>query len=90
MVDPFVFLMTDSAHRGLSIAVAGMLIVAVALTVISLFIAALPKLLGYAAKVWPESESHRAAASHHERLDPHDEVLYAAIGYALYLKHQKH
>ena len=47
--------------QGISIAITGMVIVFFALSVISLFIAALPRILSLFAKRWPETEGHHAA-----------------------------
>ncbi|QDV81166.1 OadG family protein [Stieleria sp.] len=79
----------ETAARGLSIAVAGMLIVMFALTFISLFIAASPRILAAVAKVYPEPvERHR------KRPDPKgqsgdDEVVLAAIGFVLHTEFQR-
>ena len=79
----------ETAVRGLSIAVAGMLIVMLALTFISLFIAASPRILAAVAKVYPEPvERHR------KRPDPKgqggdDEAVLAAIGFVLHTEFQR-
>lgn len=74
--------------NGVAITVTGLLIVFVALTAISLFIGALPKLLHALGPYLPEIESHhdtpspvaRQAAAHSDDLEP---GLVAAIGWAL-------
>jgi Na+-transporting methylmalonyl-CoA/oxaloacetate decarboxylase gamma subunit len=48
--------------QGVSIAITGMVIVFFALSVISLFIAALPPILERVARRWPESEGHHGTA----------------------------
>lgn len=78
-----------TAAKGISIAVTGMLIVACALTLICLFIAWLPKILGFVEQFWPESEGHHGASvqkTHPESLVPDDEAVLAAIGYVLHLR----
>ena len=47
--------------QGVSIAITGMVIVFFALSVISLFIVALPRILARVAERWPESAGHHAA-----------------------------
>lgn len=70
--------------NGVTIAIMGMLIVFSALTIISLFIALLPKLLLLLEKIIPE-EHHQHEAAPSQPAD-HEQVL-AAIGYALFRKH---
>lgn len=70
--------------NGVTIAVMGMLIVFSALTIISLFIALLPKLLPLLETIVPE-EHHQHEAASSQPAD-HEQVL-AAIGYALFRKH---
>ncbi|PLX87462.1 MAG: hypothetical protein C0618_06480 [Desulfuromonas sp.] len=70
--------------NGVIISVMGMLIVFSALTVIALFIAALPKLLPLFDKILPEEHHHHEAVP--SRPADHEQVL-AAIGYALFRKH---
>ena len=79
-------------HEGLQIAISGMLIVIIALLLISLFIAVLPKLLERLSQIWPESESHHAHESHEshpESLRPDDDVVLAAIGFVLHTEFQR-
>ena len=80
---------TPTFSRGISIAFAGMCIVAVALTLISLFIAAMPRLLTAINEVWPEVEDRHAKPSHPESLVPDDDRVLAAIGYVLHCEFQK-
>lgn len=68
---------------GYAIAITGMLIVFVALTLISLFLTALPKMLRLVGKVFPEAEPERAAATA-VRTTAGDEEIAAAIGVALH------
>ncbi|TWU42509.1 OadG family protein [Novipirellula artificiosorum] len=89
VTDMHVFLIADITRQGLTIAVAGMVIVGLALAFISLFIAALPQVLAAMGRLFPEQDDAHARRGHHERLEPHDEALYAAIGYALHMKHQE-
>ncbi len=77
-------------HNGVGIAITGMSIVFVALTMIAMFIAALPKILAVVEKFLPpESESH-----HHSAQAPQaapvadDNEMIAALGYALHLETQ--
>ena len=79
----------STVSRGISIAFAGMCIVAVALTLISLFIAAMPRLLEAVNQVWPEVEDRHAKPSHPESLVPDDDHVLAAIGYVLHCEFQR-
>jgi Na+-transporting methylmalonyl-CoA/oxaloacetate decarboxylase gamma subunit len=79
----------DVGSRGVTIAVAGMLIVAVALTLISLFIAAVPKILAAVATIWPEVEDPHGRRSRSESLVPDDGAVIAAIGFVLHTEFQK-
>ena len=75
--------------RGIQIATSGMLIVMVALTLISLFIAALPRILEKVAEVFPEGEPHHAASEHPESTRADNEAVVAAIGFVLHSEFQK-
>ncbi len=66
---------------GIAIAITGILIVFAALTIISLFIALLPKMLGLLAKVVPEEHHHAAPSA---KKDKNEDALLAAIGFGLY------
>lgn len=83
----------DALSVGLSIAVAGLTIVFLALILITLFIASLPRALKYVAKIWPESvDRHSAEASgetHPESLVPEDAASLAAIGFVLHTEFQR-
>ncbi len=71
--------------QGVSIAITGMVIVFFALSVISLFIAALPRILVKVAKRWPEKESHQASASvARPAVEGLSGELVAALGMALH------
>lgn len=74
--------------EGFAIAATGMLIVFAALFLVTLFIAALPRLLEVVATVLPES-SH--GHSHHELSESRlpDEAVIAAIGFVLHNELQK-
>ncbi len=67
--------------HGLAIAVTGMVIVFAALSIISIFIAFLPKLLILLGKVFPEEHHHAAPAA---KKTKDDDALLAAIGFGLY------
>ena len=89
MMNIFLAATAPDVGRGFSIAVAGMLIVGVALTFISLFIAGLPRLLEIINDYWPEVEDRHSAPSHPESLVPDDDAVLAAIGYVLHCEFQK-
>lgn len=74
--------------EGLSIAIVGMLIVAVALSLISLFIAAMPRVLGFLETVLPAEEPHPAHRTHPESFIPDDDDVVAAIGFVLHTEFQ--
>jgi Na+-transporting methylmalonyl-CoA/oxaloacetate decarboxylase gamma subunit len=82
-----------SMSEGVSIAIAGLTIVFLALLLISLFIASLPRVLKFVAQIWPEvEERHSAEASgevYPESLVPEDGVSLAAIGFVLHVELQK-
>ncbi len=67
--------------HGLTIAITGMVIVFAALSIISIFIAILPKLILLLARAFPE-EHHHATPAAKDAKD--DEALLAAIGFGLY------
>ncbi|QDV68757.1 Oxaloacetate decarboxylase, gamma chain [Rosistilla carotiformis] len=73
-----------------SIALAGMLIVGLALVLICLFITALPRILAVAEKFWPEVEEHHGRT--HPQSDSHvpdDDAVLAAIGFVLHQEFQR-
>ena len=73
------------AANGVDIALTGMLIVFVALTLISLFIASLPRLLTVLNRFWPEPEGFAPVASASAAADEGvSGPVVAAIGYALH------
>jgi len=76
-------------ERGVAIALAGILIVGVALTLISLFIAALPRLLEVINQSWPEVDEPHGKKSHPESLVPDNDAVLAAIGFVLHSEFQK-
>ena len=67
--------------QGFAIAITGMLIVYAALTIICLFIAALPKLLVLLEALFPVEHHHAAPAEKPKR---DDTALIAAIGFGLH------
>jgi Na+-transporting methylmalonyl-CoA/oxaloacetate decarboxylase gamma subunit len=74
--------------RGLAIALTGLLIVFAVLILISLFIAALPRLVGVLHRIFPEPD-HAHADHDHTGLDHPvsqlpDDVVIAAIGFVLH------
>ncbi len=66
--------------QGFTIAITGMLIVFAALTIISIFISLLPKLVVLLANVFPEGHHH---AVHGKTTKKDDDKLLAAIGFGL-------
>lgn len=76
--------------EGIAIAVSGMMIVSLALVMIFIFIACLPKILALLETVWPESEGQHGSSSnesgHPESLVPDDDAVLAAIGYVLHMR----
>lgn len=68
-------------NDGIGIAVVGMVIVFVTLTLISVFIALLPRLLQFLSFVLPPEPPPQRAARHPA---PQEEELIAAIGYVLH------
>jgi len=74
----------DAVGQAIAIATAGILIVFSALILISLFIAALPRILGLVAHVWPETSDWRHEESHPESQAADDGDVLAAIGFVLH------
>ncbi len=71
--------------QGISIAITGMVIVFFALSLISLFIAALPRILNRVALVWPEPEEHNGYGSASPQApDAVSDEIVAAIGVTLH------
>jgi len=69
--------------QGIGIAVTGMVIVFCVLATISIFIALLPKVLGFIAQHIPEVEHHDAPAPSPSQ---DDDVVVAAIGYVMHTR----
>jgi hypothetical protein len=74
--------------KGIAIAATGLLIVFAALILITLFIAALPRILEAVATVLPEAPDRHTVPDSSESLLPDDAVL-AAIGFVLHSELQK-
>ena len=101
-VDRFVQAATDSfdvrrllESDAIAIAITGMLIVFVALTLISVFIALLPRILAVVSHRLPEptgghahSGSHTDATSIESTARSDDDAVLAAIGFVLQFRHQ--
>ena len=73
---------------GLVIAAVGLTIVFVALVLISLFIATLPRVLTLIGHLWPEVEDHHAV-EHVESATDEDLAVLAAIGWVLHTEFQQ-
>ncbi len=70
------------------IAAVGLLIVFVALVLISLFIATLPRLLTIVGHLWPEVDDHHGLE--HSESEPEDDLeVIAAIGFVLHSEFQR-
>jgi Na+-transporting methylmalonyl-CoA/oxaloacetate decarboxylase gamma subunit len=78
--------------RGITIAITGMLIVAIALLLIFAFISALPHILAIVGKYFPEVEDPHGRSSttqsHPESQVADDEAVMAAIGFVLHSRLQ--
>ena len=77
------------SNNGISIAIAGMIIVFSALTIISLFIAFLPKLLDVLDPYLPKVQHSHAAPAVQESLPSDEEQIVAAIGFVLHSEIRK-
>mgnify|MGYP001814021917 FL=1 len=66
-----------------------MLIVVMALSFISLFIAGLPRILAALAKIYPEPVARHGKRTHSETSVADDEAVLAAIGFVLHTEFQK-
>ena len=75
--------------QGVAIALTGMLIVFTALILISVFIAALPRLLASLEGVLGPEKEHHAAAAPRPSASATEEQLVAAIGYVLHLRRSR-
>ena len=87
-----IMLAVDGAtlQQGFSIAIAGMLIVFLALSLISAFIACLPRMLDVLGKYFPESDKSHLEALRPEKEGRDEEAILAAIGYVLHHELQSH
>lgn len=96
LIDPFPIVAQTSPPnfapgdlmQGIVIAAVGLLIVFVALILISLFIAAMPKFLGFIGHLWPEVDEHHAF-EHAESNEDEELELLAAIGLVLHTEFQR-
>ena len=79
----------DALGDGLAIAAAGLVIVFFALILISLFIAALPRVLGMVNRVWPEVIEGHHEVAHPESQIADDVDVLAAIGFVLHTEFQR-
>ena len=70
--------------QGISIAITGMVIVFFALCLISLFIAALPRILNWVALLWPEPEGDYGHGPSPETSDAVSDEIVAAIAVTLH------
>ena len=77
-----------SEGNAIAIAITGMLIVFTALTLISVFIAALPKILSAIEPYLPAVEDHHHAPTAAESLPSDEEKIVAAIGHVLHTEMQ--
>lgn len=75
--------------QGISIAITGMVIVFFALSVISLFIAALPRILALFARRWPETEGHHAVRSAAPSQQTVSNEVVAAIAMVLHQRNRQ-
>ena len=83
----------SSMSVGVSIAIAGLTIVFLALLLISVFIASMPRLLVFVAQIWPEVEDRHSAKKFggvsSEGSDGGDGASLAAIGFVLHTEFQR-
>ncbi len=77
-----------SEGNAIAIAITGMLIVFTALTLISVFIVALPKILSAIEPYLPAVEDHHHAPTTAESLPTDEEKIVAAIGHVLHTEMQ--
>lgn len=75
--------------NGLGIAITGMTIVFVALVGISLFIAAMPRVLDLLDRWLPDLESGHGPATPAEQVSSDEEKIIAAIGFVLHSEMQR-
>ena len=81
--------LSDVMREGISIAVAGIVIVFSALLLISLFIASLPRILQAVSHVWPEASDGHRESGHPESQVADDSDVLAAIGFVLHTEFQR-
>ena len=74
--------------NAIAIAITGMLIVFTALTLISVFIAALPRILSAIEPYLPVAEDHHDVPTTAESLPTDEEKIVAAIGHVLHTEMQ--
>ena len=93
MISSFLFAAVSwknvSDNDGVAIAITGMIIVFLALVLISLFIAALPHILGKLEPFLPKLEHHQSPQTAAESLPTDEEKIVAAIGFVLHQEMQK-
>ena len=82
-------IVASNLSRGAAIAATGMLIVALALTFITLFIATLPNILAKLESYLPPSPDHHAAPELTDSLTAEDQKVLAAIGFVLHTEFQR-
>ena len=96
LIDPFPLVAQSSPPnfaegdlvQGVIIAAVGLLIVFVALILITVFIAAMPKFLDFIGHLWPEVEEHHAFENVESDEDEEMELM-AAIGFVLHTEFQR-
>jgi len=79
----------DVMSEGVPIAAAGIVIVFSALILLTLFIAALPRVLKVVDRVWPEVSEQFPPVGHPESQVADDADVLAAIGFVLHTEFQK-
>ncbi len=86
-------ILLSSISTGVSIAIAGLTIVFLALLLISVFIASMPRLLVFVAQIWPEVEDRHSAKTSggvsSEGSAGGDGASLAAIGFVLHTEFQR-
>ncbi len=93
-LDSFVLAQADVASGdrmidAIAIAIVGTVIVFAALSLISIFIASLPRILQAVSLVWPEVSDWRHEDRHPESRVADDTDVLAAIGFVLHTEFQK-
>lgn len=82
-------MLASDGSRGIAIAIAGMSIVAIALSLITLFIATLPRILAALETYLPDVDDVRSGTISPESDQPEDDAVTAAIGFVLHTELQK-